>query len=253
DGDLEGFLDIVNYLLDKDTPNQVMTTSYGENESDMSVALADSLCNAYAQLGARGTSVLFASGDGGVSGSQSQSCTKFVPTFPSGCPFLTSVGATTGTSETAATLSAGGFSNIFGTPDYQTTAKAAYLKTLGTTNSGKYNSSGRGYPDVAAIGQSVGIVYQGSSTSVDGTSCASPILASVVALLNDRLIAAGKSPLGFLNPFLYSTTGAAALNDIKSGSNPGCSTNGFPAATGWDPVTGLGTPNFSKLLTAVGL
>jgi len=71
-------------------------------------------------------------------------------------------------------------------------------------------------------------------------------------LLNDRLIAAGKSPLGFLNPFLYST-GASALNDITTGDNPGCNTNGFPADTGWDPVTGLGTPNFPALFTAVGL
>ena len=70
--------------------------------------------------------------------------------------------------------------------------------------------------------------------------------------LNDRLIAAGKSPLGFLNPFLYST-GKSALNDITSGSNPGCNTNGFPAKKGWDPVTGLGTPDFVKLAAAAGL
>ena len=55
------------------------------------------------------------------------------------------------------------------------------------------------------------------------------------------------SPLGFLNPFLYST-GASALNDITSGDNPGCDTDGFPAIPGWDPVTGFGTPNFGKLV-----
>ena len=52
----------------------------------MLTCVDSNLCNAYAQLGARGTSILFASGDGGVSGGQSQSCSKFVPTFPSGCP-----------------------------------------------------------------------------------------------------------------------------------------------------------------------
>jgi tripeptidyl-peptidase-1 len=66
------------------------------------------------------------------------------------------------------------------------------------------------------------------------------------------LFQAGKSPLGFLNPWLYSTA-ASALNDITSGSNPGCNTNGFPAKAGWDPVTGLGTPNFTKLKAAAGL
>jgi tripeptidyl-peptidase I len=37
------------------------------------------------------------------------------------------------------------------------------------------------------------------------------------------------------------------------GSNPGCGTNGFSAKSGWDPITGLGTPNFAKLKAAVGL
>ncbi|KAI0261746.1 subtilisin-like protein [Gloeopeniophorella convolvens] len=253
DGDLEGFLDIVNSLLSEDSTPQVFTTSYGQDENTISAALASKLCNAYAQLGARGTSVLFASGDGGVSGSQSQSCTNFVPTFPSGCPFLTSVGATQNVNpEIAADFSAGGFSNYFSTPSWQTDAKAAYLAQLGNTNSGKFNTSGRAYPDVSALGTDVEIIYQGKARGVDGTSCASPIFASVVALVNDRLIAAGKSPLGFLNPFLYST-GASAFKDITSGSNPGCNTNGFPAAKGWDPVTGLGTPIFDAFLSAVGL
>lgn len=205
------------------------------------------------QLGARGTSILFASGDGGVAGSQTTSCSTFLPTFPSGCPFMTSVGATTGITETAATFSSGGFSNFFARPSYQSTDVANYLTALGSTNSGKFNTTGRGFPDVSAQGENVEIVSGGQTGTVAGTSCSSPIFASVIALLNDRLVAAGKSPLGFLNPFLYSAAGKAALNDITTGNNPGCNTNGFPAKTGWDPVTGLGTPNFSKLLTAVGL
>ena len=70
-------------------------------------------------------------------------------------------------------------------------------------------------------------------------------------MLNDELAAAGRPPLGFLNPFLYST-GASALNDVTTGSNPGCNTNGFPATEGWDPVTGLGTPDFGKLQALIG-
>lgn len=86
------------------------------------------------------------------------------------------------------------------------------------------------------MGDNVEIVWQQQAGLVGGTSCSSPIFASVVALLNDRLVAAGKPVLGFLNPFLYST-GASALNDITTGSNPGCNTNGFPAVAGWDPVS----------------
>lgn len=55
------------------------------------IARDSNLCNAYAQIGARGTSIIFSSGDGGVAGIRNDSCTTFVPTFPSGCPFLTSV------------------------------------------------------------------------------------------------------------------------------------------------------------------
>ncbi|KAF5314952.1 hypothetical protein D9619_007616 [Psilocybe cf. subviscida] len=174
-------------------------------------------------------------------------------TFPSGCPFMTSVGATTGVTETAADFSSGGFSNFFGRPSYQASAVSSYLTALGSTNSGKFNTSGRAFPDVSAQGENVEIVVGGQTGLVAGTSCSSPIFASVISLLNDQLLTAGKSPLGFLNPFLYSSAGVAALNDITTGSNPGCNTNGFPAKTGWDPVTGLGTPNFAKLKAAVGL
>jgi tripeptidyl-peptidase-1 len=90
----------------------------------------------------------------------------------------------------------------------------------------------------------------------------------VISLLNDFLISKGKSPLGFLNPLIYSA-GGMGFNDITSGSNPGCGTSGFSATKGWDPVskkiqfnplpicggtygpdvqvTGLGTPDFQKL------
>ena len=84
---------------------------------------------------------------------------------------------------------------------------------------------------MSAQGENVEIVVDQEGELVAGTSCSSPIFASVIALINDQLVAAGKSPLGFLNPFLYST-GASALNDITTGSNPGCNTNGFPATTG---------------------
>ncbi|EPS94287.1 hypothetical protein FOMPIDRAFT_1134693 [Fomitopsis schrenkii] len=247
-----GFLDTANYVLSNLSSAYVMTTSYGSDESDISTDVFSKLCDAYASLGTAGISVLFASGDGGVSGSQSSSCTDFVPTFPSGCPYVTSVGATTGTSpETAADFSSGGFSNVYATPSFQSADVKAYLASIGTEYSGLYNASGRGFPDVSTQGENFIIGYDGAFYTVDGTSCASPTFASVVALLNDELLSAGKSRLGWLNPWLYEN--ADALNDVASGDNPGCDTNGFSATTGWDPVTGLGTPNFAALKTAAGL
>ena len=89
------------------------------------------------------------------------------------------------------------------------------------------------------------------STPVDGTSCAAPTAAGIFALLNDLRLAANTSSLGFLNPFLYQS--AASLNDITAGSNGGCGLQerGFYAVAGWDPVTGLGTPNYAALAKAV--
>ncbi|KAH9847178.1 family S53 protease-like protein [Lenzites betulinus] len=252
-GDLTGFLDLVNSLIAQDTAPTVLTTSFGFPEALVDQNLATNLCNAYAQLGARGTSILFSSGDSGVDDGEGGTCTVFRPTFPSGCPFVTVVGATQGTApETAADLSSGGFSNFFPMPQYQSTAVASYLTTLGQTNAGLFNKTGRAYPDVSAAGVGYQVTINGTVTPVSGTSASTPLFASVVALLNDRLIAAGESTMGFLNPFLYST-GAGALNDITAGSNPGCGTSGFPAASGWDPVTGLGTPDFNKLLSALKL
>ncbi|KAI0676459.1 subtilisin-like protein [Trametes maxima] len=256
-GDIGSFLDLANTLIKQDNPPLVLTTSFGFDESDFSgeaAAVAQTLCNAYAQLGARGTSVLFASGDGGVSGAQADdSCNgrPFLPTFPASCPYVTAVGSTFGLPpETAANFSSGGFSNIFARPPYQDDAVSGYLAALGNTNAGLFNASGRAYPDVATQGVNFIIEQGGQLSAVDGTSASSPTFASVVALLNDRVLAAGGKPLGFLNPLLYSK-GVAALNDVTEGSNPGCGTDGFPAVEGWDAVTGLGTPDFQKLLAVV--
>lgn len=128
---------------------------------------------------------------------------------------VTSVGGTTRTPEVAAGLSGGGFSTLFPIPPYQTNVVASYVNSLGSTYSGLYNATGRGYPDISAFAENVEIVSGAVPLSVAGTSCATPISASTIALINDKLIAANKSPLGFLNPFLYANPNA--LNDITSG------------------------------------
>ncbi|KAJ3268551.1 hypothetical protein HDV01_002590 [Terramyces sp. JEL0728] len=236
---------------------QVVSTSYGDDEPNYPSDFAVRACNDFAKLGARGVSLIFASGDGGVNGGHGQSqcqgadgSTQFVPVFPATCPFITSVGATTDIPETAAQLSSGGFSNYFSRPSYQDSAVNSYLNFLGSTYSGYYNSSGRAFPDVSAQGQNYQIVSNRQVEGVDGTSCSSPAFAAIVSLINDNLLNKGKSALGFLNPWLYSK-GYKGLNDVTSGNNPGCDTDGFSATAGYDPVTGLGTPDFKKLLALV--
>jgi tripeptidyl-peptidase-1 len=72
----------------------------------------------------------------------------------------------------------------------------------------------------------------------------------IISLLNDYRISRGKPPLGFLNPWLYGG-GLAGLNDITSGSNPGCGTDGFSAIVGWDPVCPSKFIHFQHWLTLV--
>jgi len=243
---IEGFLDLVNFLLSQSAPPQVLLMAFGFDENQLSVPLANSLCNGYMQLAARGVSVVVQSGDGGVSGSQSESCTTFIPTFPSTCPFVTSVGSTSGVPEVGASFSGGGFSDVFGIPSYQTAAVQQYLSLIGTENEGLFNRTGRGFPDVSAQGVNVVIFDGGEEGTVDGSSVSVTIFASVIALLNAELISSGFPTAGLLNPLIYSDP--TIFNDITSGDNPGCGTNGFPATTGWDPITGLGTPNFPAML-----
>jgi len=122
-----------------------------------------------------------------------------------------------------------------------------FFKHLDKDYAGFYNPNGRGYPDIAAQALKFVIVVDNAGLVASGTSCSTPTVAGLISLLNDYLISHGQPTLGFLNPWLYGT-GRAGFKDITSGSNPGCGTPGFPAIEGWDPVTGLGTPHFEKLL-----
>jgi hypothetical protein len=111
------------------------------------------ICNTYMALGARGISVIYASGDGGVRGAHDgvSECpvNTFTPVFPASCPFVTSVGATLGVQpELAINFTGGGFSDVFASPSYQTTAVSGFLATLPSDFAGVFNKSGRGYPDV---------------------------------------------------------------------------------------------------------
>ncbi|KAH9164080.1 peptidase S8/S53 domain-containing protein, partial [Lactarius sanguifluus] len=96
----------------------------------------------------------------------------------------------------------------------------------------------RGVPDIALQAMRFPIVLKNRRKKVSGTSCSTPTAAGIISLLNDYRISNGKPPLGFLN----------GLNDITSGTNPGCNTDGFSAVPGWDPVTGLGSLDFERLV-----
>ena len=210
------------------------------------------------QMGLRGLSIFFASGDSGVGGASTSSCSRFEPNFPASSPYVTAVGGTglplVGKLEKTASLSGGGFSDVFARPDYQNAAVTAYLKNAPSLPAASYyNSTGRGYPDVAALAEGFTVVSNLIvSPGIAGTSCASPTFTSIISKLNDVRLNANKSTLGFLNPLIYTVFPTVnALNDITTGSNPGCNTAGFQATAGWDPATGFGSPNYGLLAELV--
>ncbi|KAJ5438830.1 Aorsin [Penicillium daleae] len=265
-------------------PTNVISASYGQAEADLPVSYTKRQCNEFMKLGLQGHSILFASGDYGVASFPGDGTANgclgpeqkiFNPQYPSNCPYVTSVGGTMiykdqtvkdpesvmhvnlgGTATNFST--AGGFSNYFPQPAYQKQAVEKYFKKADLTypyysefevnvnkTKGVYNRIGRAYPDVAANGAMFRAYTNGFDYHYYGSSLASPLFASVLNLINEERLAAGKGTVGFVNPVLYAHP--EVLNDITNGTNAGCDTNGFAAISGWDPATGLGTPNYPKM------
>jgi len=260
----EPFLAFMSALLADESPPLVVSTSYGDDELDLDIGYINHANSQFQLAGLRGISLLFASGDGGVAGGYgTANCSSgFVAVFPSASPFVTAVGGTQLLSaaaggEVGVDFSSGGFSNYWKQPTYQADAVRYYLEKSGAKLPEKqlFNAAGRAFPDVSAMSSNLPTVLRGAAWPAGGTSCASPIFAGVVALLNDARLMDGQSPLGFLNPWLYAhwspQSPSGALNDIVQGNNPGCGTDGFYAAVGWDPVTGLGTPNWQNMTRAL--
>ncbi|EMD37169.1 hypothetical protein CERSUDRAFT_115082 [Gelatoporia subvermispora B] len=253
-------------------PADVITNSYGYNEADLTPFYMTRQCNEYGKLGLMGVTFLYASGDDGVggngalcleaNGTQVLGAPIFNPGFPGGCPWVTNVGATQivpGNPVTAPEIasaefgSGGGWSNVFAMPDYQKSAVQGYLKEFPPPYpSDIWNSTGvsRAFPDIAGNGWNYTVAIEGGFVPIGGTSASSPMSAALLTAINDARQNQGKSPIGFINPTIYSDKFKDLFNDITSGTNPGCGTNGFTAERGWDPVTGLGTINFKKLLAA---
>jgi len=260
----EPYLTWLNYVLGQSSVPQVISTSYGDDEQTVPYSYASTVCNSIAQLGARGVSVLFSSGDFGVGANgtclsnDGKNTSMFLPVFPASCPYVTAVGGTYRFPEEVAYdprngyASGSGFSNYFPTPEYQKCVVEDYISELNGQYDGFYNKSGRAYPDVSAQSFHHLTIYGGKILPLDGTSCSCPTTSSIVSLVNDALLAAGKSPLGWLNPWLY-TNGSAGFNDVVAGTSIGCNVAGFEAKPGWDVPSGWGTPDFTAILKSLGL
>ena len=210
----------------------------------------------YKQFAAQGQTFLNATGDDGAYNSQT-----FAP--PSLDPNIVDVGGTTLTvsgpggswvSETGWSGSSGGFFSSAGD------AIPSYQKTAGViTSTNKGSTTLRNDPDVAMEGDFDNITVSAGrvDTGVAGTSYAAPRWAGIIALANQQAVANGGSTLGFINPKLYqlglSASFHSLFHDITSGNNrPDLGSGaGFNAVSGFDLVTGWGSPIGQSFINAL--
>ena len=247
-------------------PGSVLSQSFGEAEACEATSIVNKDHAQYLSAVAKRMTVFASSGDDGAA---QPSCdgTSYVKSagIPASDPLVTGVGATSLTaaqpagtyeSETAWNdaygSSGGGYSTLFKRPAFQT---------------GFVKSAYRGVPDVAYSGDvNNGLLVAwsgGDPTQVGtfylfgGTSAGSPQWAAITALADQK----DGHPVGYINDELYSlargplysyvfhdtTTGNNTVSETDSNNNT-VNITGFPAVKGWDPVTGLGTPNVAHLL-----
>ncbi|KAI3337037.1 Pro-kumamolisin [Xylariaceae sp. AK1471] len=274
----EPYLEYYSFLLNKTNEElpQVISNSYGDDEQ--SVPYAKRVCDMIGMMGLRGITVLESSGDTGIGApcisNDGRKRLEFTPGFPASCPFITAVGGTESWGPEVAWIgSSGGFSNYFAQPWYQQNAVNTYLEKRITPKTKAYyeaytNFSGRAFPDISAHSLSPNYHFFTSDGpgQTGGTSAAAPVVAGIIALLNDARLKAGKPTMGFINPFLYSLK-SGPLIDVTAGKAVGC--NGYNMQTGslvrgggkipwaswngtvgWDPATGMGMPDFQKMMAA---
>jgi hypothetical protein len=191
--------------------------------------------------------------------------------FPADDPYLTSVGGTTLTTTVPGGLwvsetvwnwgveyggtydgvgSSGGISTSYPIPVWQ--------QGIATAANGG-STTRRNIPDVALTADNVDVIADngtdyGADGGIGGTSCASPLWAAFIALVNEQ--AGTNGPVGFINPAIYligtEMDYLSDFQDITTGNNEWiASPNQFTAVPGYDLCTGWGTPTGSNLVNAL--
>jgi kumamolisin len=243
----QGFIDAITTAA-HDTTNapSVISISWGQAESGWSGQSMQQMDQAFQAALLMGVTVFAASGDNGSGDAVSDGLAHV--DFPGSSPHAVGCGGTT-LSETGGAITSevvwnagggatgGGISDVFDVPNYQSGAGVPPSANPG-------GRAGRGVPDIAgdadpATGYQ--IVLGGQTQAFGGTSAVAPLWAGLLAKINGEL---GHSA-GFIHPALYAQP--TALHDITSGTN-----GAYIAGPGWDPCTGLGSPDGALVRTAIG-
>jgi kumamolisin len=245
----QGFLDALTTAVhDTNFNSSVVSISWGGPENSWTAQAMDSFSSACEDAATMGVTILVASGDNGATDGNPKG--QLAVDFPSSSPYVIGCGGTrltiSGnsiaseqawnelTSNEGAT--GGGVSENFALPSYQQNANVPKAPN---------GFVGRGVPDVSGDADPTtgyDVVVDGQSATIGGTSAVAPLWAGLIARINQSL---GKS-VGYLNPLLYTASVESVLHDITVGSN-----GGYNAGPGWDPCTGLGTPDGAALLRAL--
>ena len=202
----------------------------------------------FQKMAAQGQNFFAASGD-------SSTWSRRVEAWPADDDYVVSVGGTDlvtssaagpWKSETAWVDSGGGIS-----PDR--IAIPSWQKLSGVINSSnKGSTTYRNGPDVSANANFTFYVCADQTTctanSYGGTSFAAPMWAGFIALVNQQRVANGKADIGFINPYIYAenvtSTYGTDFHDITSGKS-----GSYSAVTGYDLVTGWGSPKPALITT----
>jgi len=247
--DDQGFIDAVNTaIFDNVHKTTAISVSWGKAEAEWSEQSMRTMDHAFQSAALLGISVCVASGDDGSRDDEDDGNAHV--DFPSSSPFALACGGTTLlssggaiTSETAWTehgATGGGISDFFDLPSWQ-----LGFNVPNSVNSG--HRVGRGVPDVSGNADPVTpykIRVDGVDGTVGGTSAVAPLVAAMIALINEQLL----TPLGHVNPALYGDmfNQAEVCRDVISGNN-----GAYHAHAGWDACTGLGSVDGESWLAAL--
>lgn len=251
-----GFLDaIINASHASPAPTTI-SISWGQSEDDWTPQARTAFDQALADANALGVTVTAAAGDNGSADGATDG--KDHADFPASSPHALACGGTRldadpadGTigSETvwndgAHSATGGGYSDAFPVPAWQM-GFAAHTRQHkpAPAPSPAPGVRGRGVPDVSGVADpqtGYKVRVDGKDMVIGGTSAVAPLWAALIALFAQST----RRTFGQIQPLLYSRS--TGFRDVTTGNN-----GSYQAARGWDPCTGLGSPDGSALLAAI--
>jgi len=255
----KGFLDAINAAIhDSQRKPSVISISWGSPEVSTDQQGLNAYHELFAAAGALGITVCVAAGDHGTADLDASDWDQKIHVDHPACDDLVlGCGGTQidggedvvwndGTPFDVSTpggggwASGGGISKVFAVPSYQADADLPVSIDGGTR--------GRGVPDIAMSATNYFTRVDTSEGASGGTSAVAPLMAGLVARLNQ----ATKKNVGFINPFLYSNAANGVVRDVTSGTNAIAGTiGGYEAGPGWDACSGLGTPDGTAILDSL--